>query len=352
MDRMDRRAFLGRLGALGAMGTIAACGGAAVAPIASTGASATPAPTLVKVRLGQVSVSAANSAIWSANDGGFLTKYGLDAEIVNIADSTQGVAAMLSGEVPINCGISGTAVVSSGVGGSDLAFYAVTVNTFPGGIWALPSINSIKDLKGKRLGVSRIGTASDTGGRIVLRQNGIDPKDVTILGIGGIPEIFTALKAGQIDAGVLSPPTTLQARDGGLKLLVDIGQLGIEYAYNGVVASRAYYKKNPDLVENTVKALIEGLHKFRTDATFGKGVIQKWNKITNPAEIDETYNGFAKTYLHEPPTPTDAGIKAAIDELAAGNNPKAAGAQPASFYDLTVMNKLRDSGFIKQVTGQ
>lgn len=357
MDRMDRRAFLVRLGALSAVGTIAACGGgngAASSPAASASAAATqtPAPTLAKVRLGQVSVSAANSAIWSANDGGFLTKYGLDAEIVAIADSTQGVAALVSGEVPINCGISGTAVVSATLQGSDLAFYAVTVNTFPGGIYATPQIKTLQDLKGKRLGVSRIGTASDTGGRIVLRQNGIDPKDVNILGIGGIPEIYAAMKNGALDAGVLSPPTTLQARESGFNLLVDLGQMGIEYAYNGVVASRAYYKAHPDLVENTVKALIEGVHKFKTDAAFGKAVITKWNKLTDQSQIDETYSAFSKLYLKEPPAPTDGGLKTVLDELVAGNNAKAIGAQPSTFYDLTVMNKLRDSGFIKQVTGQ
>jgi ABC-type nitrate/sulfonate/bicarbonate transport system substrate-binding protein len=356
MEGMPRRDFLARIGALYAVSALAACGGtttSTASPAASgSAATQTPAPTLTKVRLGQVSVSAANSAIWSADEGGYLRKYGLDAEVTGIADSTQGVAAMLSGQVPINCGISGTAVVSSVVGGSDLAFYAVTVNTFPGGIYARSGVDTLRDLRGRKLGVSRIGTASDTGGRIVLRLNGIDPKDVNILGLGGIPEILAAMKTGQIDAGVLSPPTTLQAREAGFKQLVDMGELGIEYAYNGVVASRAYYKQNPEIVESTIKALIEGVHRFKTDAVFGKGVIAKFAKITDQAQIDETYNTFAKLYLKEPPTPTENAFKQVIDELVVGNNPKAKDANVASFYDLVVLNKLRDSGFIKQVTGQ
>jgi len=353
---MARREFLTRLGAVSAASALAACGGTVPAtsavPATKAAATPTPAPTLVKIRLGQVSVSAANSAIWSADEGGYLRKYGLDAEVTNIADSTQGVAAMLSGQVPINCGISGTAVVSSVISGSDLAFYAVTVNTFPGGIYARTGIDSVKDLRGKKLGVSRVGTASDTGGRIVLRMNGVDPKDVNILGLGGIPEILAAMKTGQIDAGVLSPPTTLQAREAAFKLLVDMGELGIEYAYNGVVASRAYYRQNPDLVENTIKALIEGVHRFRTDTAFGKGVVAKFAKITDQSQIDETYNTFARLYLKEPPTPTENAFKQVIDELTVGNNPKAKDAQVSSFYDLVVLNKLRDSGFIKQITGQ
>ncbi len=58
-------------------------------------------------------MSAANSAIWAAEDGGYLKKYGLNAEVRTIAYSTQAVPAMLSGEVPLNCGLSGTAVVAS-----------------------------------------------------------------------------------------------------------------------------------------------------------------------------------------------------------------------------------------------
>ncbi len=355
MSGMARREFLTRLGALSAASALAACGGAPPASTATTAATRaaatqTPAPTLVKVKLGQVSISAANSAIWSADDGGYLRKYGLDAEITNIADSTQGVAALLSGQVPINCGISGTAVVSSVVSGSDLAFYAVTVNTFPGGIYVRSGIASVKDLRGKKLGVSRVGTASDTGGRIVLRQNGVDPKEVNILGLGGIAEVLAAMKTGQIDAGVLSPPTTLQAREAGFKQLVDMGELGIEYAYNGVVASRAYYKQNPDLVENTVKALIEGVHRFKTDPAFGRAVVAKWTKLTDQGQVDETYTAFAKLYLKEPPAPTELAFKNVIDELVAGNNPKAKDSVPTSFYDLTVLNKLKD--FITQVTGK
>lgn len=346
-----RRAFLAQVGALSAATALAGCAPATTQPPAS-GATAAAAPTRTAVKLGQVSVSAANSAIWSAEEGGYLRKYGLDAEVVNIADSTQGVAALLSGQVPINCGISGTAVVSSALSGSDLVFYAVTVNTFPGGIYAQPAIRSVQDLRGKKLGVSRVGTASDTGGRIVLRQNGLVPvTDVAILGIGGIPEILAALKAGQIDAGVLSPPHTLQAREAGFRQLVDIGALGIEYAYNGVVTTRAFQRQQAGVVESVLKALIEGVHRFKTDAAFGKAVIAKRASLTEQPLIDETYDAFARVYLKEPPAPTEGGLRTVLDELVAGNVAKAKEATPASFYDLAVLKKLTDSGFIKQVTG-
>src|SRR3989442_11579600 len=116
-------------------GLVVACGGVAApspAPSGTTGAaSPTSTPAPIKVRLGSVSVSAANSAIWAAEDGGYLRKYGLDAEVSNVADSTQAVAALLAGEIPLNCGISGTAGGASVLPGSGLVVIACTRNTVP-----------------------------------------------------------------------------------------------------------------------------------------------------------------------------------------------------------------------------
>ncbi len=328
-------------------GTLTASPSASAAPSATLSPPATP----TKIKLGYVSVSSANSAIWSAAEGGYLAKYSLAAEIVNIADSPLGVAAMLSGEVPINCGISGTAVVGSALGGSDLAFYAVTVNVFPSVLLVRPGINTMADLRGKVVAVSRFGTASDSAGRLAFRQAGMDPaKDATFVQLGGLPEILAGLKAGQVDCGVLSPPITVQARQAGFKELVDMGKTGIEYAFNGVVTTRAYASKNPQLLEGVLKALIEGVHRFKTDTMFGKAVTAKWGKLTDQEQIDESYQLFAGRYLKEPPFPSDAGLRTVLDEVAQ-RDPKAQGALPSSFYDLSFLRKLQDNGFIKSVTG-
>ncbi len=339
---MKRREFVVGTGAIG---LLAACGGGAVPPAAP---SATPV-ALIRAKLGSVSVSAANSAIWAAEDGGYLKKYGLDAEVVNIADSTQAVAALLSGEVPLNCGISGTAVVASSLQGSDLVMLGVTVNTFPSSLYAKQSIQSVAGLKGMKIGVSRFGTASDTGGRISLRRNGLDPaKDATFLQFGGLNEILAALQTGQIDAGVLSPPHTVLARAAGFKELVDMGALGIEYFYNGVATTRAFAKQNGTLVENALKALIEGAQRFKTDEAFGKSIVQNRTKLTDASQVEETWRLFATKYLTARAFVTPGGIQTVIDEVAQ-REPKAQWAKPMDFYDDSFMKKLDESGFIKSI---
>lgn len=346
---MKRRELLIRSGSVAAGGLLAACGGGVATMSAAPSAaapSATAAPSPIKVRIGWVSISAANSAIWSAEDGGYLKKYGLDADVRNIADSTQAVASMLAGEIPLNCGLSGTAVISAVLGGADLAILAATVATFPNSLYGKPSIPNVAALKGGKIGVTRIGTASDTAARYGLKSGGVDPKDVTFISTGGLRETIAALQAGQIDAGALSPPETLIARDLGFKEIVDVGKLGIEYVYNGVTASRAWAQSNAAAVEATLKALLEGVHRFRTDPEFGKKVIADRAKLTDPRQVEETYTLFAKTYLKEPPFVTDAAIQSVLDDVAL-TNPKAKGADPKQFLDPTWLKKLDDSGFIK-----
>jgi len=335
-------------------GLLVACGGVAAPSPAAPGASAptppTSAPASLKVRLGSVSVSAANAAIWSAEDGGFLRKYGLDAQVSNVADSTQAVAALLAGEIPLNCGISGTAVVASVLQGSDLVIIASTVNTFPSSLYAKSSVTSIAGLRGGKVGVSRFGTASDTAARIALKQGGLDPaKDVTLLQLGGLNEILAAMQSGQVDAGALSPPQTVLARNAGFRELIDVGALGIPYVYNGVATSRSYATKNAEIVDATLKALIEGEHRFKTDAEWGKSIVAARTKLTDPSQVEETWRLFAMKYLQEPPFPTDAALKTVLDELAP-TQPKAQSASPGTFYDDSYLRKLDASGFIKSIT--
>lgn len=357
---MKRRELLIRSGAVMAGGLIAACGGSVAAPSAAPSAAAsaaataatkapTPAPTPIKAQLGWVSVSAANSAIWAAEDGGYLKKYGLDAEVPNYADSTQAVAALVAGKTDINCGVSGTAIVAANLQGSDLIIIGSSINTFPNSLYGKSSYSRISELKGKRIGVTRIGTASDTAARLALKSGGLDPdKDVEYVQTGGLNETVAALQANQIDAGALSPPQTLAARNLGFKELVDVSTLGLEYVYNGLATSRAFAQKNPQMVEAVLKAVLEGERRFQTDAAFGKNVIKTRAKLTDQAQIDETYTLFATKYLKFPPLPTEAAMKTVLDELSK-SRADARNADPKRFVDASYLQKILDGGFLKTI---
>ncbi len=319
--------------------------------MAAPSVAASASAARVKIKLGWVSVSAANAAIWSAEDGGYLKQYGLDADVPNFADSTQAVAALVSGGTDVNCGISGTAIVAANLQGSDLIIIASTINTFPNSLYSKTSIPNIAALKGLKVGVTRIGTASDTAARLGIRSGGLDPdKDVQYVQTGGLNETVAALQTGQIDAGALSPPQTLAARNLGFKELIDVSTLGLEYVYNGVATSRAYAQKNPAAIDALLKAIVAGEHRFRTDAAFGKKVTATRAKLTDQAQIDETYTVFAKSYLKEPPFPTEAAMRTVLDELSK-TRADAKTADPKRFIDASYLQKLQDSGFLKSLGG-
>jgi ABC-type nitrate/sulfonate/bicarbonate transport system substrate-binding protein len=214
-----------------------------------------------------------------------------------------------------------------------------------------PGLTSVEALKGARIGVSRFGSASDTAARIFLKRQGLNPNtDVSLLQIGGIAETLAAMQSGQIDAGVVSPPVTTQAMRAGFPEIVDIGALGIEYAYNGVAASRSFVRDNTQLVESVLKAMIEGAHRFKTDADFGKATIAQRTKVEDPEILHATWQPFATQYVRDRPFPTDAGMQTVLDELAPTVD-KAKTASPRDFYDDTLLKKLEQSGFFRTVMG-
>src|SRR2546426_1106646 len=233
--------------------------------------------------------------------------------------------------------------------GSDLVIIASTVNTFPSSLYAKSSVTSIAGLRGGKVGVSRFGTASDTAARIALKQGGLDPaKDVTLLQLGGLNEILAAMQSGQVDAGSLSPPQTVLARNAGFRELIDVGALGIPYVYIGVATSRSYASKNADVVDATLKALIEGEHRFKTDADWGKSIVAARTRLTDTESVDEHWRLFATKYLQEPPFPTESALKTVLDELAP-TQPKAQSAAPTAFIDDSYLKRLEASGFIRSV---
>ncbi len=128
---------------------------------------------------------------------------------------------------------------------------------------ARPDIKRVADLKGKKIGITRIGSSTHTAVLHVVNKAGLGPNDYALLQLGEVPNILTTLLAGQIDAGALSPPTNSRAKKAGLHELVNLGVDGPEYPSTVMASTRAYVKANPDNSRRMVRALGEGLAYFQ-----------------------------------------------------------------------------------------
>ncbi len=357
--------------ALGLSLVVAGCGGGAPAsapaqpqssaptqsaeakPAEQKPAAAQPAPTKApdKLTVSYSSISGSMAVLWVAKEAKLFEKYGIDLEPVYISSSSKSTQALLAGDTPISQ-TAATGIIAAALEGADVTMIGSVVDTIVFSLMTRPEIKSINDLKGKKVGVSRLGASSDTSLRLFLKMNNLQPdKDVAVIQVGGIPEILAALKSGAIDGGMVSPPTTVAARKAGFTELVDLGTLGVKYAHTGLAANKTWLAKNKDLTDRFMKAYVEGLHMFKTKPDVAKQVISKYAQITDQEVLDDTWEVYAKKYMPEVPHSTAAGVKTILDELAL-KNPKAAAADPAKFVDDSFVQALEQSGFIKALYGK
>src|SRR5512134_1989699 len=173
----------------------------------------TPGSAQDRVKIAYSSADASNVVWFTALDGGIYRKYGLDVELIFIQSSTMSVSTVVSGDIDV-ANTSGGAVASAVAGGANLVMTACYINTLPYELVVQESVKSVEDLRGKSVGISRVGSASDVAARVLIKGLGLEPvKDVPILQVGGPSERAAAFKSGRI-VGFPSPPGTIHLAKG------------------------------------------------------------------------------------------------------------------------------------------
>ena len=306
-----------------------------------------PAVGQERIRIAWAGASPANSPIWVVQEKGFLKKQGLDAEVISITASPIALQAMLAGELDVIV-TSVTTLVNSRLAGADIVMIMGMVPTFVDHIITLPSITRVEHLKGKTGGVNRIGSTSDLGLRLALRKLGVDPeKEAKIITSGGNPERFAALSKGVVQFTIMPEPFVREAEKLGFKDFLDIGSLKIPFWWNAVLTRESIIKAKRPAVLKFTKAMTEALHFLRTEKEGSKAIFSKNLRITDPESLERAYRAYSVVFP-EAPYPTPEGVKTMLDDLAP-RNPKAAAADPKSFVDMSFVQELDSSGFIKQL---
>jgi ABC-type nitrate/sulfonate/bicarbonate transport system substrate-binding protein len=298
---------------------------------------------LIPLRATYASVGGAFAPLWIAQDKGVFNKYGLAVDLKYMLSAT-GTQALLSGSVDIVN--PATELIEAGLGGARVAFIIGILNRAVLSIYSKPEFKQLTDLKGKVLGVTLPGSTTDLAARMLLQQAGMIPgKDIQITHLQGMPDMITALSQGRIDAGIVSAPTTLKAKQAGMKELVDITARNIPMIHAGLATTRDFIKSNPDKLRRYVQAYIEANKIARTDAETTKQVIGKWTKTENKEDLDETYNTYIKAW-EQAPYVSGAAMQAVLNFAI---NPNAKTAKPEQFIDNSFVADLEKSGFIKEL---
>lgn len=121
--------------------------------------------------------------------------------------------ALLAGDVQF-VRLGTNAVVQASLRGADLKMIANTINRLVFSLMSKPEIQRPGDLRGKKIGVTRLGGSTDFALDLALKKWGLRRgADVAVIQTGGMPQLLGAIKAGSVDAGVISPPTNLTLRN-------------------------------------------------------------------------------------------------------------------------------------------
>ena len=298
------------------------------------------------IKLGYAALSASHAAAWLAKEGGYLSKYGIAAELIYIP-TIQATQALIAGEIQL-AQVTGVSTAGAILAGADVRIVASSLNRLVGFIYARPEIKSPEQLKGKKLGISRFGALSDTAAAIFLERYGLKRgTDVAIIQLGGLPEIVTALDKGLVQAGFASPPNSSRAKKLGMRELFDLDALGLESQQTCITVTTKYLRERRPTVKSFVQAYAEGLHRFMTDRDFSIHVMKKYLRMDDKELLDDAY-AFYSERLQKIPHPTLKGIKFILDGMAE-SHPQARKVTSESFVDQSLLQEIDQSGFFKQL---
>ena len=322
---------------------------ALVTPLASRGANG--AEKLDKVRFTFAPLSASGFLWFIAKDAGYFEKNRLDVDMYFEGASPIMVQSILAGENQLAGGL-GPTVVTNILQGGDVISVACITHTFTTPMYVQPSITSLQQLRGKKVGVSRLGAVSHLTADSILRRARVG--DVTIIQTGGIPESMAALMSGNVDGAMVNPPNNIILREKGFREIVGAKQLkemNLRFPENGVMAKRTWAEKNSDVVKRFIKSIAEGLKRMHDDKEFAIKTLSKYTKVTDAKSLDESYRWGIESFFKDFKTPPDA-MSLMVDQLVASRmiDPALAQKTPlTAYYENRYVEELEKESFFKKL---
>jgi len=282
-------------------------------------------------------------SVWVAKESGLYARNGLDVQLLRVTGNVA-VMAVVSGEVNIGL-MGGSAAIASNLAGSDAVMVAAGQVSTDYSLVTHPKIKTAQQLKGGIIGVASVVGSAMTATAYALQKLGLNPKEVTLLVVGGTPERLVALRTGRIQATLLSPPTSFAAENEGYTILTDV--VGMPLPYNSIVSTRKFVRENPDLARKFIKAHLEAVALLKTNREVGLRTLAKYLRRTQDRSLlEKSYEiSVNDSILPRKQYPTLPGIKTVLDSLVK-TYPKAASAKPEEFVEAGFIKELDDSGFI------
>jgi NitT/TauT family transport system substrate-binding protein len=297
----------------------------------------------IPLKASYAAISGNFAPIWVAQDKGLFAKYGLAVDLNFVPPSTA-TQSLVGRSLDIIA--PGGEIVEAGLAGEKVAYIASIANRVVLSLYGKREIQGLAGLKGRVMAVLTPGGTSDLLARILAQEAGLTPgKDIRILYMKSAPEILAALTQGNADAGIISAPMTLQARQLGFKEIVDVVGKNIPMIHSSLASTRDFIKEHRDRVRRFLQGYIEGIKVARSNAEDTKKIIGKYTKISGQEDLEETYKTFVGAW-DKVPYVSSAAVQTILN---LSSSPNAKTAKPEQFIDNSVIEEIERSGFINQL---
>ena len=303
------------------------------------------AQELQKINVGYSGTGVSQYTLEIARRQGLFRKNGLDPVIVYVGSGSLLGQALIGGSFDIAFS-QGSESVQAKLRGADMRIVGAVANHFNHVFLSHPSITSLKQLKGKRVAVSRFGSGSHFMTDLLVKDAGLDPKkDVTVLQIGNSSSRMAAIMAQSVDGTIMAADFVPLAKKQGFNILADLADTNLEYPFLTFQMMAPVIERNLKMIKAFIKSISEGIRVLKTDRNAAKGAIQ-WALKTNDAETLEYAATRSAKVLEVRPFPTVAGIQTVLEELSE-REPRARTSKFEDFVDLRALRELEKEGVFK-----
>jgi ABC-type nitrate/sulfonate/bicarbonate transport system substrate-binding protein len=294
--------------------------------------------------------SGASWPMFLAKEGGYYQKYGLDVTVV-FGVHPACVAMLVSGEAQMaNYGLEPSMLASSRDG--SLVAVGSSLNK---GMFALlggKAVADLRDLKGKRLGISRIGDTPYQYTVSLLREIGLDARDVEWLPVGtDVNGRAAALAAGRVDATLLTPPSYFKLEEQGFKVLARLADYEDIYVSTVYLFKKSQVQANPTLPERVIKAHAEAIKRFYEDKAFAVRAYVAYDR-QDPVEIARVYDLYVQGQAFERVPYVLAGaVQSVVDQADPSIAAQLKGFDFGTTIDRSIVDRLVREGFFETLFG-
>jgi len=292
--------------------------------------------------LGFSGASATQLAGYLAMEQKLFDIYGVNVELTQSAGITM-IRALDSGSLDVAI-VGGGQALSAYLKGIDVRIISGLVNTVPFQLWAKPEIAQLKDLKGKLIANTPPGTSLNLANQILLMRVGLDPlMEVKLVAFGRLGLVSQALFTGVVDAALLSPPDTVEARKSGLRMLMDLATQRIPCPFTSVVTTKAVLEKSPASLERFLRGILHGIKLALTNPDMAKKTLSRNMRLTDAEAVEEIYQRVVAAYERLPMVPKEA-IETVVKLSTAPSN-----RNPFGVLDMSMLERIDKEGFVRSL---